>query len=64
MYSDRLEKAFDGFLNRPEYDEAEGALFDIVRAAFRAGWKAASGEAMPPQNVVRLLRKPETNEDV
>ena len=57
MHSNRFEKAFDNFLNRPEYDAAEGALFDIVRAAFEAGWRAASGEPVPLQNVVRILKK-------
>lgn len=57
MHSNRFEKAFDNFLNRPEYDAAEGALFDIVRAAFEAGWRAASGEPVPPQNVVQILKK-------
>ena len=54
MHSNSFEKAFDDCLNRPEYDAAEGALFDIVRAAFEAGWKAASGEPIPPQNIIRI----------
>ena len=40
-----------------EYDEAENALFDIVRAAFEAGWKAAKGEPLPEQNIVYLLHR-------
>ncbi len=59
MHTNQFEKAFSDFLNRPEYDAAEGALFDIVRAAFEAGWKAASGEPIPPLDVVRLLKKQE-----
>ena len=59
MHTNEFEKAFDDFLNRPEYDAAEGALFDIVRAAFEAGWSAASGAPVPQLNVIRLLRKSE-----
>ncbi len=39
MMNDEFESAFDRFLERQEYDEAESALFTIVRAAFLAGWK-------------------------
>jgi len=63
MHSNSFEKAFDDCLNRPEYDAAEGALFDIVRAAFEAGWKAASGEPIPPQNKIRILKKTETDQE-
>ena len=44
MHSNDFEYAFSEFLDRREYDEAENALFAIVRAAFAAGWKAAGGE--------------------
>lgn len=63
MHSDQFEKAFSDFLNRPEYDEAENALFDIVRASFEAGWKAAKGEPLPQQNIVWLLRKTEKEKE-
>lgn len=43
--NDKFEGAFDAFLDRKEYDEAESALFSMVRTAFMAGWKAAGGEA-------------------
>lgn len=39
-----FEKAFSDFIDRKEYDEAEEALFLIIRAAFKAGWIAAGGE--------------------
>ena len=42
VYTNQFEKVFEDFLNRPVYDKAESALFDLVRAAFEAGWKAAS----------------------
>ena len=41
MMSNEFEEAFSEFLDRQAYDEAESALFDVVRAAFLAGWKAA-----------------------
>ena len=44
MHSNEYEEAFGRFLERAEYDEAEGALFSLVRAAFQAGWLAAGGE--------------------
>ncbi len=45
MQSDHFEHSFDEFLSQKEYDEAEEALFTIVRQAFLAGWKAAKQEA-------------------
>jgi len=44
-----FEKAFSSFLECPEYDQAESALFDVVRTAFLAGWKAAQGELSQSQ---------------
>lgn len=52
---DDFEKAFDDFLDRREYDEAENALFSMVRIAFLAGWRAAGGDAPAAQKVVRLI---------
>lgn len=48
------EKAFGNFLERHEYDEAESALFDMVRIAFSAGWRAAGGEKPCAEKVVEL----------
>ena len=56
MYPDDFEKAFSDFLERREYDQASNALFSMVRIAFIAGWKAAGGEAPPPQKVIELVR--------
>ena len=36
-----FEQAFDAFLEDKTYDEAEQALFSVIRAAFLAGWDAA-----------------------
>ena len=54
-----FEKAFDNFLDRREYDQAENALFSMVRIAFTAGWKAAGGDPPPPQKVFTLMHKAE-----
>ena len=49
-----FEAAFSDFLDRREYDQAENALFSMVRIAFLAGWNAAGGTPPPPQKVLRL----------
>ena len=43
MQTNDFEQAFGDFLDRREYDQAENALFAMVRIAFLAGWKAAGG---------------------
>ena len=53
---DKFELAFSNFLERQEYDEAEAALFAIVRAAFLAGWQAAGGTVPEMQNVAKILK--------
>ncbi|MBP8639278.1 MAG: hypothetical protein KBI01_00040 [Oscillospiraceae bacterium] len=68
MKSDNFEKAFNDFLERKEYDEAEAALFLITRAAFTAGWLAAGGKALKPQTLFELMldnnkRTPETDDN-
>ncbi len=50
-----FEEAFSNFLERREYDEAESALFAMVRIAFLAGWKAAGGEPPLPQKIFELI---------
>ena len=52
---DLFEKAFDNFLDRREYDQAEEALFSMVRIAFLAGWEAAGGKMPKPQPVLSLV---------
>ena len=56
MMSNDFEEAFSNFLERREYDEAESALFSMVRIAFLAGWKAAGGEPPVPQKLFELIR--------
>lgn len=40
-----FETAFSDFIDRREYDQAENALFAMVRIAFLAGWNAAGGQS-------------------
>ena len=61
MKSDDFERAYNDFLERKEYDEAENALFEVVRAAFNAGWLAAGGEPLKPEIVFELLQKPDSD---
>ena len=49
----QLSKAYIG---NEEYDEAEDALFSLVRAAFQAGWLAAGGEESTAVRMFEVLR--------
>lgn len=53
---DRIELAFSNFLERQEYDEAEAALFTVVRKAFLSGWEAAGGKLPEKQEIVKILK--------
>ncbi len=64
MHSNDFEKAFGDFVERREYDQAENALFAMVRIAFRAGWLAAGGEPPRPQKIFQLIHKSDISEDV
>jgi len=55
MYTNEFEAAFSAFLDRHEYDEAESALFSMVRIAFAAGWKAAGGEPPRAERIFELI---------
>ena len=44
MRNDQFEQAFSDFLESKEYDSASGTLFQLSRAAFEAGWKAAAAQ--------------------
>lgn len=56
MMSNEFEQAFDEFLEHPEYDGAENAIFALTRAAFLAGWLAAGGEQPQTERVFQVLR--------
>ena len=55
MESNTFEKAFSNFIDRREYDNAQNALFDMVRASFKAGWQAAGGSPPEPQPFIELV---------
>ena len=55
MYNNEFELAFSNFLDRHEYDEAENALFAMVRIAFSAGWQAAGGAPPQSERIYELL---------
>ncbi len=69
MMDNEFEAAFSCFLERHEYDDAESALFEIVRAAFLAGWRAAflagwraaGGECPSAERIIQVLGSPEKN---
>jgi len=62
MMTNDFEKAFSDFLERKEYDEAENALFDMVRTAFLAGWNAAGGDPPQPHKILQVFRNQQTNQ--
>lgn len=64
MDSIAFEKAFSDFLDRREYDQAENALFSMVRIAFLAGWNAAGGHPPKPQKVVEIFHKEDIAPDL
>lgn len=55
MYSNEFKKCFADFLDRHEYDEAENALFSMVRIAFSADWQAAGGTPPQSERIYELL---------
>ena len=61
MYSNEFEAAFEAFLERHEYDEAENYLFSMVRTAFSAGWVAAGSEPPSKARIFQLI--PPTGEE-
>jgi len=55
MQTNEFEKAYGDFIERREYDEAQNALFMVVRISFEAGWKAAGGEPPTPHKIFELV---------
>ena len=64
MYNDEFEKTFSNFLDRYEYDAVQNAIFTIARSAFEAGWLAAGGNPLSPQEVFKLVKGKEKKETV
>ena len=50
MYDDEFERLFSDFIDGDEYDKADAAVFDLVRAAFKAGYLAASARSYRTEN--------------
>ena len=59
-----FDKAFDDFLQRTEYDQAENALFSIVRIAFIAGWLASGGTPPSEQKFFTILHSLDIPPDI
>ncbi len=59
MQTNDFEKAFGDFIDRREYDEAENALFAMVRIAFSAGWESAGGTPPTSHRIYELLPRPD-----
>lgn len=53
-----FEGAFENFIEQREYDEAEDALFSMIRISFNAGWLAAGGKPPKPKKILELYPKP------
>lgn len=62
MQMNEFEKAYADFIDRREYDEAQSALFTMVRTSFTAGWKAAGGEPPTPHKIFELAPKKDKEE--
>ena len=60
-----FEASFSEFIDSIEYDRAEGAIFSLVRIAFKAGWLSAGGEPWKPSNITPIFgekyAEPHTN---
>lgn len=52
-----FEYAFGEFIDRREFDQAESALFSMVRIAFTAGWLAAGGTPLHAQKLLPFYKK-------
>lgn len=50
-----FDKALSEFLDDDQCEKANAAVFEIVRAAFAAGWKAAMGSDL--KHIMDLERK-------
>ena len=55
MMSNEFEQALDDFLAGTQADAAHQALYDIIRAAFLAGWRSAGGDPPQGQKLFELI---------
>jgi len=63
-----FELSFNDFIDCKEYDQADAALFSLVRLAFKEGWLAAGGKL--PEDLVgqqmrcsKYINLPNSSED-
>ena len=56
MMSNEFEEALDNFLAGHDADEAHQALYDIIRAAFLAGWRSAGGDPPQEQRLFEIIK--------
>ena len=63
LQTNDFEKAYADFIDRREYDEAQNALFSMVRTSFTAGWQAAGGDPPIPHKIFEILPKKEQEEE-
>lgn len=58
MHKEELEWAFSQYIDEPEYDAAQAALFEVIRHAFEAGFFAAERLCSPGNSgkVVEIRR--------
>lgn len=54
MSDDRCEIAFSDFLEDEIYDQAQELLFQMLRKAFIAGWKAAKEDKIKEDKIIVL----------
>ena len=63
MQTNDFEKAYADFIDRREYDEAQNALFSMVRTSFTAGWQAAGGDPPTPHKIFEIVPKKDEGEE-
>ena len=51
-----FELSFSNFIDCKEYDQADAALFSLVRLAFKEGWLAAGGKLPKDPKVKQMHR--------
>jgi len=56
MQTNEFERAFEVFMESREYDEAQNALFAMIRKSFEAGWLSAGGEPSIPHRIFEVVQ--------
>ena len=63
LQTNDFEQAYAAFIDRREYDEAQSALFSMVRTSFSAGWQAAGGDPPAPHKIFEVLSRKESEDE-